>query len=122
MDVIHTAIEVADLEATRVFYEDGLGLSYDREFTEDGIRNYYVSGEGEAGIQFRHYLAGTEPIEPAGIHHIALEVDDLEGTFERLVELTDCEVVDPPVQDDDNEKAFVRDPDGYVLELLEFPS
>lgn len=122
MDVIHTAIEVADLDATRVFYEDGLGLSYDREFTEDGIRNYYVSGEGEAGIQFRHDLAGTEPIEPAGIHHVALEVDDLEGTFERLVALTDCEVVEAPVQDDDNQKAFVRDPDGYVLELLEFPS
>lgn len=120
MDVIHTAIEVADLAATRAFYEDGLGLSFDREFTEDGIQNYYVSGEGGAGIQFRHDLDGARPIEPAGIHHLAIEVDDLYGTFERLVELTDCEVVEAPTEDEDNRKAFVRDPDGYVVELLEF--
>jgi lactoylglutathione lyase len=120
MDVIHTAVEVADLTETRAFYEDALGLSFDREFTEDGIRNYYVSGEGVAGIQFRHDFDGAGSIEPAGIHHLAIEVDDLGATFQRLVDLTDCEVVEEPTEDDDNRKAFVRDPDGYVVELLEF--
>lgn len=122
MHVIHTAIEVADLGATRRFYEDALGLSFDREFTEDGIRNYYVSGEGDGGIQFRYDLDGTGSVEPSGIHHLALEVDDLEATFGRLVDVTSCEVLETPTEDDDNRKAFVRDPDGYVVELLEFTS
>lgn len=32
IDIQHTAIQVSDLEATKRFYEDGLGLEYSQDF------------------------------------------------------------------------------------------
>lgn len=121
MDVYHTAIRVSDLDATRAFYEEGLGLEFDREFTDDGVRNYYVAGDTEAGIQFRYEPDDDAPIEPAGIHHLAIRVDDVEGAFERVVETAGCPVVEEPEPpgEDDSRTAFVEDPDGYVVELVE---
>jgi len=122
MEVQHTAVEVSDLEETKAFYEDGLGLEYDWDFhTDEGVHNYYVAGENlDTWIQFVHDPDADGDPEPSGIIHLAVLVDDVDTTFERVIEATDCPVVEEPTTIDaaDARVAFVGDPDGYEVEIF----
>lgn len=122
MDVIHTAIHVSDLEATKSFYEGTLGLEHSWEFTtDDGVLNYYAGTEDGADLQFKYREGDASAVDPSGIDHIAFAVEDAEAEFERVVSETDCPVVvEPKTMDDIGRRvAFVEDPDGYVVEFVE---
>lgn len=122
MEVIHTAIEVSDIEATYAFYVDALGLERHWHFTaDDGVENHYVGGDGNAELQFKYDPDGAAPPAPAGIDHLALGVDDVDATVESVVAETGCPVLREPVTLDDLDLriAFVEDPDGYAVEFVE---
>lgn len=126
MGVIHTAIWVSDLEATKAFYMDGLGFEHQLDFEwpadgDDSVYNLYVGHDNGAEIQFRYDPERTEAIEPTGIDHIALGVDDVDAEFDRIVDETGCPVVSEPATVDPagTRVAFLEDPDGYVVELVE---
>lgn len=121
MDVIHTAIRVSDRERTEEFYVEGLGLEHSWEFTMDGVDNVYLGGEhGEIQIKYDPDDDG-EIDHGDGLDHIALGVDSTDEVFERAVERTDCPVVSEPesLTDIGRRIAFIEDPDGYVVELVE---
>lgn len=120
MDVIHTALWVSDLETTTAFYEDVLGLEYTRQFTLDGVVNYYVGGGGGADLQFKYDPEGEVEVAPSGFDHVAVGVDDTDAEFERIVEAADPPVVQEPttVEVAGARVAFIEDPDGYVVELV----
>lgn len=119
-DVIHTAIWVPELEPVIEFYET-LGLSESHRFERGGTENVYLGGEhGE--IQFKHD-GSDRSVSPdrSDLDHIALGVDDVDAEFERVVEETGCPVVEEPMTVDvaGARVAFVEDPNGYVVELVE---
>jgi lactoylglutathione lyase len=120
-DVLHTAIRVTDLDAMSGFYEDALGLTDTRQFEMNGTTNYFVSGEGHAEIQFQYDPEDDEPVEPSGIGHLAVGVEDLDATVEECVEEWDSEIETGPLTLEDMGVyvAFVTDPHGYVVELIE---
>ena len=67
------------------------------------------------------YNHGVDSYElGTGYNHIALTVDDLDGTLERLGE-KGIEPEKPPyrVREGGSRICFVRDPDGYRIELIE---
>jgi lactoylglutathione lyase len=121
MDVIHSAIWVSDLEATRAFFVDALGLEENWSFTLDGIENVYVGGEhGE--IQFRYAPDHAMPSpDRETIDHIAVAVEDVDAETARMVDETGCAVIDGPLTVDVAEArvSFIEGPDGYVVELVE---
>lgn len=122
MQVVHTAIWVSDLDHTKEIFMDELGLEYVKDFEGgDGVRNFYVAGDGGASIQFKYDPDEDREIEPAGLDHISLSVDDSEGLARKLAERDDCRIVAGPkeVNDTVSDKrvTFVEIPDGYVLEL-----
>ncbi|QHS15730.1 VOC family protein [Halopenitus persicus] len=126
MDVIHVAIPVSDLESTLEFYVDGVGLERSKSFTgDDGIENVYVSGDSAPEIQFTY--DPETPLERSGRdarplrEHVAIGVEDVDETFRRLVDRVDPPVVAEPYREaaSGSRIAFVRDPDGYVVELVE---
>lgn len=121
MRVIHTALWVADLDRTLEFYEGVLGLDHQWDFTLDGIRNYYVGTDDGAEIQFKYDHGREEPVTPSGVDHLALAVEDVDTTFERVVDESGCPVVTAPtdVEAAGRRVAFVEDPDGYVVEFVE---
>lgn len=121
MQVIHTAINVSDLDATTEFYEGVLGLEHQWDFTHDGVINYYVGTDEGAEIQFKYDPEADEPVAPAGIDHLALSVDDVDAIFERVVAESDCSVVLEPtmIEAAGSRVAFVTDPDGYVVEFVQ---
>lgn len=120
VDVIHTAIWVSDLAETRAFYVDALGLSHTWDFESEGVTNFYVGSESGAEIQFKHE-PGRGAVDPSGIDHVAVSVEDTDAALERLRAETDTEVVMGPTTIDAAGAyvAFVTDPDGYVVELVQ---
>jgi lactoylglutathione lyase len=121
MDVHHACLWVSDLGATTAFYEDAIGLEFAYQFEWDGVTSYFVTGGSDAQLQFRYDPASTDPIEPSGVDHVALTVDDVDGTFESVIEETGCPIVRGPMDIDpaDARTAFVEDPDGYAVEFVE---
>jgi lactoylglutathione lyase len=122
---LHTMYRVTDPEGSRRFYE-ALGLEFRRELpiVRDGeleATNYFFGVPGqdeELELTFNHdgraYELGT------GYGHIALAVDGLDQTLERLKE-QGIEPERPPysVREGGSRLCFVRDPDGYRIELIE---
>lgn len=128
MHLIHVAIPVSDLEATQRFYLDGLGFARTHAFDgADGLRNVYVSDEAGTELQFTYRPDEAEPVPTAPVHHrrqhIAVAVADLDAAFDALVETVDPRVLDPPGLEAESGSriAFVADPDGHVVELVERP-
>lgn len=120
MQFDHTAIRVADLDATAAFYEDALGFEREREVNgDDGSVHRYLRGDGGAALQLVHRLDG-EDVDPAGLEHLAIRVEDVDATFDGLVGETGCPVEQPPttVEELDTRFAFVGDPNGYIVELF----
>lgn len=122
MQVVHTAIWVSDLNQTKEIFMDELSLEYVKDFEgSDGVTNFYVAGDGGASIQLKYDSEGEYEIEPKGIDHLSLSVDDSEQIAKNLDKRNDCEIVSGPktVNDTVSEKrvTFVEIPDRYVLEL-----
>lgn len=122
MDVHHTALWVSDLEMTKTFYLDELGLTEQTQFEVDGTTNYYVGSDTGMTIQLKYDPDREQEIESAGVDHVALEVEDVDATFECIVNETGCPVVREPttVAEASARLAFIEDPDGYRIELVEY--
>jgi len=122
---LHTMVRITDPGRSRAFYE-ALGMEFTRELdiVRDGqleATNYFFAFPGEQAeleLTFNHdgrtYELGT------GYGHIAIGVDDLDGTLARLGE-QGIEPERPPytVREGGNRLCFVRDPDEYRIELIE---
>ena len=122
---LHTMYRITDPEASRRFYE-ALGFEFRRELpiVRDGqleATNYFFGVPGqdeELELTLNHdgraYELGT------GYGHVAIGVDDLDGTLARLAE-QGIEPERPPytVRERGSRLCFVRDPDGYRVELIE---
>ncbi|WP_423751106.1 VOC family protein [Salinirarus marinus] len=121
MDVIHTAIWVSDLERSYDFYVEGLGLEESHRFDLGGVENIYVGGDhGEIQLRYDESSGGVDP-DRETLDHVALGVDDVDATFDRVRAETGCPVVEEPFTVDQAgaRVAFVEDPDGYVIEFVE---
>jgi lactoylglutathione lyase len=128
--VIHTCVWISNIEDTKSFYIEGLGLNHTWGFTGgDGVENFYIAGEeGGAEIQFK-YRPNEEGkpeqeviVERKGMDHLALSVQDVNETVEEMVKKTGCNIVIGPFQNDETgvRAAFIEDPDGYVVELVQY--
>ncbi|RMF98586.1 MAG: VOC family protein [Gammaproteobacteria bacterium] len=63
--------------------------------------------------------AGERAVNAYGISHICIEVQDLQGEYARL-SAAGMRFHCPPLAQDSGYVAYGRDPDGNVVELLEF--
>jgi lactoylglutathione lyase len=124
MSLIHTCYRIRDVDRSVAFYE-ALG------FTEIGripIRDEAINvfmGLPEDGpeprLELTHNFDQTEPYEiGTGYGHIAITTADLDGTLRQLVQQA-IEPEKPPysIREGGNRLCFVRDPDGYRIELIE---
>ena len=122
---LHTMVRITDPGRSREFYE-ALGFSFSREMDivrngEKEATNYFFSLPGSDSVlelTFNHdgrtYDNGT------GYGHIAIGVEDLDGTLAQLKD-QGIEPERPPytVSDGGSRICFVRDPDSYRVEIIE---
>jgi lactoylglutathione lyase len=122
MEMIHTCYRVTNPERSIAFYE-ALGLEKRRELPiRDEAINYFlgVPGKEVPELELTHNF-GVDSYElGTGYGHIALTVDDLDATLERLAG-QGIEPERPPyqVREGGSRLCFVRDPDQYRVELIE---
>lgn len=88
----------------------------------DDATNVFMGLPGDgARLELTHNHDVTEPYEiGTGYGHIAITVDDMDGALERLA----AQGIEPErpkyqVREGGSFIAFVRDPDGYRVELIE---
>ena len=85
----HIGIAVKDLEASKRFYEESLGLAVDHEETLGEMKIAFIP-IGEVNVELiqstteEGVIAKFIAKRGEGIHHIAYEVDDIDGALERL--------------------------------------
>jgi len=120
MTLRHVALEVPDVEASVEFYADLLGYEVLREFeADDGTRNVFVghpdpSVDDDAAIQL---VEADGPVETGDFVHTAVTVEDVDATVADLDD--DLVVGEPENFDEELRVAFIEDPDGWGLELVE---
>jgi lactoylglutathione lyase len=122
MELIHTCYRVLDLERSVPFYE-ALGFEEMRRMPiGDDATNVFMGLPGDgARLELTHNHGRSEPYDVgSGYGHVAVAVDDLDGTLERLAERgIDPERPPYTVSEGGHRLCFVRDPDGYRIELIE---
>jgi lactoylglutathione lyase len=121
-ELIHTCYRVLDPERSVTFYEQ-LGMKELRRMPiRDEAINIFMGFEGDGPrLELTYNFDQKEPYEiGTGYGHIAIGVEDLDGSLERLARMG-IEPERPPysVREGGSRLCFVRDPDGYRIELLE---
>jgi lactoylglutathione lyase len=122
VELIHTCYRITDPERSVAFYE-ALGLEKRRELPiRDEAVNYFlgIPGQDSPELELTHNF-GVDSYElGTGYGHVALTVENLDGTLERLK----AQGIEPErepytVREGGSRLCFVRDPDGYRVELIE---
>ncbi len=124
MRILHTMIRVNDLDESINFYCDLLGMKLMRKkdyasgrFTLAFVG--YGSESEEAVIELTHNWDTHEYNIGNAFGHIALGVEDIYKTCENLRNKGAKIVREPgPMKHGSTEIAFIEDPNGYKIELV----
>jgi len=121
-ELIHTCYRVFEVDRSVAFYE-ALGMEEMRRMPiGDDATNVFMGLPGDgARLELTHNHDQSEPYEiGTGYGHIALTVDDMDATLSELAG-NGIEPEKPPytVREGGSRLCFVRDPDGYRIELIE---
>lgn len=128
MRLQHTGLVVADLERSRRFYGEALGLeevprppnfTFAGAWFQRGEDQIHLLAEGDTTSR----AGGPEPGPGAEVglaHHLAFEVDDLEAACARLDEHGVALFGGPMPRGDGVTQIFVLDPDRHIVELFQW--
>ncbi|RQG95437.1 VOC family protein [Natrarchaeobius chitinivorans] len=125
MRFAHVCLWASEFEQSMDFYQEVLGFDYSREFEgssyQRNVHNYYIADESGTEIQFKRPVDGAEPPNTR-MDHVAVEVDDVDRAVERIDRDSTCPVIKgaTTLEKTNNRFAFVKDPNGYLVELVEF--
>jgi len=125
MRVLHTMLRVGNLERSLVFYTDVLGMRLLRkqDYPEGRFTLAFVGyqDEDDGTVIELTYNWGVDRYEPGtAFGHIALEVDDAKKACDDIRERGGRIVREAgPMKHGTTVIAFVEDPDGYKIELIE---
>ena len=125
MRVLHTMLRVGDLQRSIDFYTGMMGMQllrttdrpeqkYSLAFVGYGDESQHAVIELTYNYGVANYDLGT------GFGHIAIGVGDIYGVCDRIKKSGGSVTREPgPVKGGTTVIAFVQDPDGYKIELIE---
>jgi len=124
--LLHTMIRIKDLERSLDFYTRLLGMQvlYRRDYPSGEFTLAFV-GYGDdthnTVIELTYNWGRQEPYElGTGFGHLAIGVPDIHATCERLAaEGVSIPRPPGPMKHGGSVIAFIEDPDGYKIELIE---
>ncbi|AIF98318.1 glyoxalase I [Alteromonas australica] len=125
MRMLHTMLRVEDLDASLHFYTELMGMKLlrrsDNKEYEYTLAFVGYGDESHATVLELTYNWGENTYDKGNAYgHIAIEVEDIYGFCGEL-ENQGAEVYRKPgpVKGGQTIIAFVRDPDGYAIELIQ---
>ena len=128
MRLLHTMLRVGDLERSITFYTEVLGMRLLRRKDYPGGRfTLAFVGYGEESettvLELTHNWDTSSYEIGSGYGHIAIGVDDIAGVCDQIRAKGGRVVREPgPMKNGTTVIAFVEDPDGYKVELIELSS
>ena len=130
MQLLHTMLRVGDLQRSIDFYTETIGMDLlrttdrpDQKYTLAFVGFRGGNKNGEAELELTYNYGESEYDLGTAYGHIALGVDSVAGTCERIRAAGGKVTREPgPVKGGTTVIAFVEDPDGYKVELIETSS
>lgn len=123
MKFLHTMIRVKNIEESLKFYKDVLDMELDHKKRLDDCTLYFLSDK-EKTAQIELTYNDETPFEGyeigSGFGHFAFAVDSLDKFSEKLSKLNYQYLYEPfDLNGKGSKIAFIKDPDGYEIELIE---
>lgn len=124
MRLLHTMLRAKNLDQSLAFYCDHLGMELKRrtEYPGGQFTLAFVGYPGEKTheIELTHNWDGRDYEIGTGFGHLAIGVRDIRSLCDRLRAAGVPIVREPgPMKHGSTVIAFVRDPTGYPIELIE---
>lgn len=125
MRLLHTMLRVGDMQRSIDFYTKALGMKLlrtaDNEEYKYSLAFVGYGDEADHSVLELTYNWGVSEYEHGGAFgHIAIAVQDIHATCDTLRAAGADVYREPgPVKGGKTIIAFVRDPDGYAIELIE---
>ena len=124
--LLHSMIRIRDLDRSLKFYCDGLGMSVLSRFDSEQGRftlvfiSYTDFSNGPAIELTYNWDAVDDYSHGSGFGHVAIGVPDIRATCDRLEQFGGTVSLQPKqMVAGAPELAFVKDPDGYAIELIQ---
>jgi lactoylglutathione lyase len=124
MRTLHVGLRVADLERSLAFYT-GVGYEVIGNVPETefgSLTMLKLPGDEFVTVELVHDpRRGT--VDPGGLNHMVIQVESMQATVARLT-ARGIEVEGPGSPDGSGDflTAWVSDPDGYRIELVQWPA
>ena len=123
---MHTCYRILDPARSEDFYVNKLGMKKVGEMDLGSATNHFFAMEEDASspmLELTHNHDRTEPYDKGdGYAHVAFTVDGLEETVEDLKSQGIRVTLEPKTltaDGNDYRIAFIEDPDGYKIELVQ---
>lgn len=123
--ILHTMLRVGDLERSIAFYTQVLGMKVLRQ-SENSEYQYtlafvgYSDESSGAVIELTYNWGVTEYEMGKAFGHIAIGVDNIYATCDAIKQAGGNVTREAgPVKGGSTHIAFVKDPDGYMIELIQ---
>lgn len=133
----HYGLTVSDLDKSLEFYQDRLGMEKVDEFSFASEEFSKFVGVKDADVNIVFLTAGGCAVElieynnpdgenankglsnnDIGAAHFCIEVDDIDAVYDNLSD--DISFINPPqTLDNGAQVAYMYDPDGNIVEILE---
>ena len=114
-------INVSDLQKSLDFYEKAIGLTITHRIETPDFDEVVLAGDSGNRIQLACHRNQSGPIEHGtGFWKLYIDTDDCRGLYQRCMDAG----VESHSEPEELEHwpvtvAFVKDPDGYLVEILE---
>ncbi|WP_370514841.1 lactoylglutathione lyase [Endozoicomonas sp. OPT23] len=128
MRFLHTMLRVGDMDRSITFYTEVLGMKLLRKHDNEEYKYTlafvgYADESEQAVIELTYNWGTTEYDQGSAFGHIALGADDIYATCDAIRAAGGNITREPgPVKGGTTEIAFVEDPDGYKIELIQASS
>lgn len=121
MRLLHTSITVRDMDKSIEFYTKimGMHLQSRREIPQNHAEIAFLSYPStEHRIELTYWKEKTDYAEGDQLDHLAFSVDDVSQAISELKE-KGVEIAKEPYVLGSSKIAFIKDPNGIWLELIE---
>jgi lactoylglutathione lyase len=124
MRTLHVGLRVADLERSLAFYT-GLGYEVLGQVPETGFGSLTMlklPDDEFVTVELVHDPR-SGVVDPGGLNHMVVQVESMQATVARLTARgIEVEAPGSPDGAEDFWTAWITDPDGYRIELVQWPA
>ena len=121
MKMLHTSVNVKDMDRSIDFYTDKLGMKLEsrREIKQNNAEIAFLSIEGSNhNIELTWWKDKTDYTEGDQLDHIAFSVESMDEFMARM-RSEGVEIAKEPYILGTSRIAFIKDPNGIWIEIIE---